>query len=327
MEHQSTYMKTQMLPDYLLVVEPTNFKVNTESQNDNPHMKAISLSDEEIQTKVLQEHKNYQNALTKYGAKFKVVPQVHPDAYDSIYACDWCATLKNEDFPTGVLFVFPMHGKARSLEKNWALVEELKKNFEHFEDLSFFEEKGLALESFGTMPIDFHNRTVYVNLSERAALEPIKYFMERLNALKVCKEEYTVRFIDSLDPVSGDVCFHTGLYLSFTDTTVFFCRDFVRTIEEAQKIYEELSKDKPFKYDVIEITTEECVNMCANLVEVKISSEYGKTGLVMSTQAYNTFSQDNLKRLKEKYEVITAEVDTIHHCGGGSVRCMANIIY
>lgn len=318
-------MRTNMVAKSLILIEPTNFMVNPETNNDNEYMLAINnLKNEEISQKVISEHKNYQNALKENSVDFKVYKQVHEKAYDSIFACDWFGSIKNEDFPEGILFVFPVRWPSRRLEKNYQLIEDLKKDNKIFEDLSFYEEKNLSLESFGTMSIDFHNRVVYLNLSERCHLEPAEYFVSLLNK-HTAKGTYKLRIIESADPQTGSPCFHTGLYLAFNNDTVFLCKDFVKDKKDAEKLIEEFTTQE-FKYDLYLLTYDETLKMCANVYEVNLKKGT-KNGLVMSKVSYESYTEDNRNKLKEKFEFIIVDVDTINLCAGGSLRCMANMIF
>jgi len=321
----SDYINAEMIPHTLVVVEPTNFKINPETINDNQYMAKLSDSEEIIHQRVLSEHKNYQNKLAENNVNFKVYKQVHEDAHDSIFTCDWIGTIRNEDFPDGILFVFPVKWPSRRLEKNYQLVEDLKKSYKIFEDLTFFEERDLALESFGTMSLDFHNRIVYLNLSERCHLEPATYFVDLLNKHSL-KGKYNLRIINSADPKDGIPCFHTGLYLAFVEKTVFFCKEFVKEENEANKLIEEFTSLYPYKYDLVLLTYDETLKMCANVLEVKLLNNK-KTGLVMSRFSANSYSQENLNKLKEKYELIIVEMDTINTCAGGSLRCMTSMLF
>jgi hypothetical protein len=321
----SDFIQTTMIPKSLVIVEPTNFKVNPETMNDNQYMLKLTESTESIHQKVLSEHKNFQKKLEENNVEFKLYKQVHDEAYDSIFACDWIGTIKNEDFPEGILFVFPVKWPTRRLEKNYKLIEDLKSEYKIFEDLSFFEKKDLALESFGTMSLDFHNRIIYLNLSERCHLEPAKYFLELLNKHSQ-KGNYILRIIESTDPSDGIPCFHTGLYLAFLDKTVFFCKEFVKEKIEAEKLIQELSIENLYKYDVVLLSYDETLKMCANVVEVNLKDK-SKTGLVMSRSSANTYTEENLNKLKKNYELIIVDMDTINTCAGGSLRCMSVMMF
>lgn len=313
-----------MIPKSLLLIETTNFRVNNETIEDNKYMLKLEGSPEELSNKIINEHKNYQKVLNDNNVNFKLFKQNDEKAYDSLFACDWIGTIKNSDFPDGIVFIFPMRWSSRRLEKNYKIVEELKKDYAICEDLSFFEEKNLALESFGVMSLDYHNRIIYCNLSERCHIEPLNFFLELLNKHSI-NGKYTLRLIESADPKDGSVCFHSGLYIAFINETVFFCKDFVKDKKDADLIFEELSNTREYKYNVILLTYEETLKMCANVLEVNLNKE--KTGLLMSKFSYDNYSKENFEKLKEKYNILVVEMDMINTCAGGSLRCMACALF
>jgi hypothetical protein len=321
-----SHMKTPMVGKRLILVEPNNFKVNPETVKDNTFMKEVSSDQEvEIQSKVIKEHQNYQEELKKWNIPLKVYPQINPEAYDSIFACEMVSGIKNEDFPEGILFMFPMRWPSRRIERNNEIIEELKQTYKYVEDLSYFQEKDMALESYGAISIDFHNRIVYCGLSERGHQEPAECFVKLLN--KYTKQgEYKLRLIENKDPKTNLPCFHASTYLHFQNDLVIYCKDFITDPLDAERIYSELTEMYDFKYQVILISYEEAVNYCAMPIEVHLEGNE-KTGLLISRLSYNTYSDTNLKTLKEKYEVIVVDTDTIDNHAGGSLRCMTQVYY
>lgn len=315
----------KFIPKSILLIEPTNFKVNNETIEDNKYMiKVNDTSEEALNENIKNEHLNYQKVLKDNNVNHIVYKQKDKNAYDSIFACDWIGTIKNEDFPDGILFVFPMRWPTRRLEKNYEIVDNLRKDYAIVEDLSFFEEKNLSLESFGVMSLDFHNRIIYCNLSERCHIEPLNYFLDLLNKYSK-KGKYTVRLIESADPKDGSVCFHTGLYIAFVNETVFFCKDFVKDKKDADRIFDELSNINEYKYNVVLLSYEETLKMCANVLEVNINDK--KTGLLMSKFSHDNYTKENLNLLNERYKLLVVEMDMINTCAGGSLRCMACALF
>jgi len=160
-------------------------------------------------------------------------------------------------------------------------------------------------------------------------MEPANYFLSLLNKHSVLGK-YKLRVIDSADPKDGIPCFHTGLYIAFLDKTVFFCKEFVKDLEDAERLVKEFSEDHPYKYDVVLLSYEETRRMCANVLEVYLPhapDKHNKTGLVMSRFSANAYSEENLRKLKEKYEFIVVDMDTINTCAGGSLRCMSTMLF
>ena len=55
---------------------------------------------------------------------------------------------------------------------------------------------------------------------------------------------------------------------------------------------------------------------------LQVSSVTGKQYLVMSTAAYQSLTNEQLKKLAVYNEILHTPVDVIETNGGGSVRCM-----
>jgi hypothetical protein len=311
-----------MIASSLILVEPTNFLANPETLKDNEYMNSESTSPATLNENAIREHMNFQLALTRLNVPFKVYKQQHPDAFDSIFACDWAGSIRNEDFPEGIVFLFPLKWPSRRKEKNEEILKDLLKTHKHFVDLSYFEETDKALESFGVLVPDFHNRIIYVNLSERCHKEPAEKFVESLNKYSV-GGSYVLRIINARDPVTGTVPFHTQMYLYFNDDVVFFCKDFVPDEKECKSLVAEFTTST-FKYNLIDFSYEEAVKLGANVVEVRLKE---KNGLLVSKSSYNSFSEENRSKLRERYEITVIDVDTINSYGGGSLRCMCHLVY
>ena len=55
---------------------------------------------------------------------------------------------------------------------------------------------------------------------------------------------------------------------------------------------------------------------------LQVHDGQGKKYLVMSTQAYRSLTDDQVKKLETFNEIIHSSLDTIERNGGGSARCM-----
>lgn len=84
-------------------------------------------------------------------------------APDAIFP-DWFTTHKNDDVPEGVFILYPMKHASRQLERDQAIIANLRENYKHFIDLSGWEEKGLALEGKGSVVFDYRNAKLYCSL-------------------------------------------------------------------------------------------------------------------------------------------------------------------
>ena len=141
-------------------------------------------------------------------------------------------------------------------------------------------------------------------------MECANYFLELLNKHSI-KGKYKIRVIESEDPKDGIPVFHSGLYLAFNDNHVFFCKDFVKDFNDAERLVREFSELYLYKYEVILLSYEETIKMCANVVEVKLPGRE-KPGLLMSRFSAEAYSEKNLRFIKENYEIIVVEIDMIN---------------
>ncbi len=145
------------------MVAPTNFGSNAEAIVDNYFM----AKDENPQQTKLDAEKEFQNYVEKLKEKNVEVityPQCHDDAIDSIFPNNWFSTHKNENVPEGILIVYPMKSALRRLERNPKIIEDLKKEYKHFIDLTEYEKKGEYLEGTGSLLVDNLNKKFYCNL-------------------------------------------------------------------------------------------------------------------------------------------------------------------
>lgn len=77
---------------------------------------------------------------------------------------DWFTTHKNDDIPEGVFILYPMKYVSRQLEKDEEIINNLRKSFKHFIDLSKWEKEGKALEGKGALIFDYRNKKFYSSL-------------------------------------------------------------------------------------------------------------------------------------------------------------------
>ena len=55
---------------------------------------------------------------------------------------------------------------------------------------------------------------------------------------------------------------------------------------------------------------------------LQVESSHGEKLLVMSSQAYQSLSSEQIKQLESFNPIVHAGLDTIEQNGGGSARCM-----
>lgn len=69
----------------------------------------------------------------------------------------------------------------RQLERDQMIIDELKKNYKYFINLSNWESQGKALEGKGSLVFDYRNQKIYCSQSERANPEVINDLLAQWN--------------------------------------------------------------------------------------------------------------------------------------------------
>jgi hypothetical protein len=209
---------------------------------------------------------------------------------------------------------------SRRLERGGKVVEDMKKRYEHFIDLTALEEEGKFLEGKGPLVFDVRNRKVYVNISQRAHLDAVNLWVSEIN--KIAIEPWRAVTFTSIDD-SGDPVYHTDCQFTLLDKHVVWCKAACETEELRDKMIDEITnpdKNPNGAYQIIEIDFEEMHSMCSNMF--CLQNKAGEKCIIMSKTAFEGFKPHNLEILKKNYVLCVADIDLIEEIGGGSARCM-----
>ena len=66
-------------------------------------------------------------------------------------------------------------------------------------------------------------------------------------------------------------------------------------------------------------------NFCGNVIELNNNNNHNL--LVMSTKAFNSFSNSQIKTIENFSKIVHSPLDTIEKYGGGGARCMIAEIF
>ena len=72
--------------------------------------------------------------------------------------------------------------------------------------------------------------------------------------------------------------------------------------------------------EIILLTEAQLNNFAGNMLQVRGANN--KSYLVMSDSARQVLTKDQVTKIEKHTEILTANLDTIEACGGGSARCM-----
>ena len=116
---------------------------------------------------------------------------------------------------------------------------------------------------------------------------------------------------------TGQPIYHTNVMMCIADKYVVICLDSIRDVEEKNKVIAAIQKTGK---EMIDITYEQLNHFAGNMLQIENSK--GEKLLVMSTQAFQSLSKEQVQKLEGYNRIIHAPLNTIEVNGGGSARCM-----
>jgi len=300
----------------IYMIQPTNFISNVETKADNHFMQDVK--DVDTQDAGLKEFTSYVQGLKDAKVDVEFFTQKNEKAPDSVFLNNWFSTHKNENFPDGLLILYPLKSPSRRIEKDTEVIERLKKVYKDFVDLSYLESENEFLESTGSLLIDHNNLKVYVCLSERATEKAVHVFLETLNKHSV--KPYQAVTFKGTDK-DGKPIYHTNVMMAILENHVVICLDAIKDNDEKEKVKAQIQENRK----LLSISFKEMEGFCGNIINVKNKDD--DTVVIMSKCAQQSFSKKNAETLKKNYKIVAVAIPTIEKVGGGSARCMVAEIF
>ena len=301
---------TQITSD-LIMIRPKHFNYNVETAKDNyVQKKEINISTTTIQKKVRDEF----NSLVEIIKKEKIKINIFEDkknikTTDSVFPNNWISF--HED---GKIIIYPMFSENRRKEKRKDIIDTLKnKGYKINEiiDLSKYENENKFLEGTGSMILDRENRICYAAISSRTSIDLLKYFCKKINYKLISFKAYQTF------KKNRELIYHTNVMMCIAKQYAIVCLDSIDNKDEKISLKNSIIKTNK---KIIEITENQCQNFVGNMLQVKnIKNE---KYLIMSSRAYKSLTNDQIKKLKTYNKLLHSELDLIEKLGGGGARCM-----
>lgn len=291
------------------MIEPVNFGYNSETAVNNSFQK--KSSDTGVQENALKEFKNFVSLLLQNKVHVHVVKDsASPVTPDSLFPNNWISF--HDD---GSVFLYPMFAQNRREERKQTVIDYIKNSFQvtAIHNLSSFEEEKIFLEGTGSMVLDRKNKIAYAALSPRTN---VIVFNKFCSTTKFKPVTFTSRWTD------GSPIYHTNVMMCVAETFVVICLESISDQDEKDTLLENF---KNTGKEVIEISYEQLGHFAGNMLQIKNMD--GEMLLVMSTQAYQSLTEDLISRLLHFNRILHSPLDTIETSGGGSARCMMAEIY
>lgn len=310
-------MKTPQLTDTLLMIRPVKFGFNAETAENNLYQKQLAAqTPEDIQVAALREFTQFVQKLEAAGVRVIVIDDTsEPSNPDSIFPNNWITTHHDSTVVT-----YPMWAPSRRLERRDDIIETLRQHGYQISrkiDYSGFEEEEQYLEGTGSMILDRVNRIAYACMSPRTHHNLFGAFCREFGFKPFI-------FIASQTTAEGALAYiyHTNVMMSVGEDVAVLCNDAIRDTYEQDLVNKSLQGSGK---QIVHISEAQCNHFAGNMLQIR--NKAGEKLLVMSEQAFQSLTDDQIEKLSSRSRIIHSPLDTIEACGGGSARCMMAEIF
>lgn len=289
---------------HILMIRPVNFAFNAETATNNAFQ--VKNDETDVQGKALKEFDQFVSMLRSNGVDVTVVQDTtEPNTPDSIFPNNWISF--HDD---GTVLLYPMYAPNRRAERKQNVIGKVNEHFliKKKIDLSYNERSDLFLEGTGSMVLDRDNRIAFACLSPRTDKKVLDEFCNKM--------DYEAVVFHSVDE-SGQPIYHTNVMMCVADKFVVICLDSIPGAEERKKVIAATQKTGK---EIFEISYDQLNHFAGNMLQIE--NNQGEKLLVMSTQAFQSLSVEQVQKLSGYNRIIHAPLNTIEVNGGGSARCM-----
>ncbi|MEX1190381.1 MAG: arginine deiminase-related protein [Brumimicrobium sp.] len=299
----------QQITNTILMIRPASFRANEETISTNFFQKSEGGT-ASINQKAQIEFDDFVSVLRKIGVQVIVVEDdPENDTPDALFPNNWVS------FHTdGTVGLYPMFAENRRRERRQEIIDQLiQMGFEvnKIIDYSYFENQHLFLEGTGSLILDRTNKKAYCALSSRSSEEPLITFCKDFDFMPVA-----FKANQSVENIRKPI-YHTNVLLTIGETFAVVCLDSIDDVDQQTLIVNSLQKDGK---EIIPISEAQLNSFAGNMLQVRGAND--KRYLVMSEQAKQSLSNNQLGKIEEHASIISSPLTTIETHGGGSARCM-----
>ena len=297
----NTFMQTT---SHLLMIRPVKFTFNEETAVNNSFQ--VAGRDSNAQEKAIKEFDDFVQVLTNNGVDVTVVDDTHePHTPDSIFPNNWVSFHSN-----GTVCLYPMFAANRRLERKQGVLDVIFAKFKVHKliDFSYYESENYFLEGTGSMVLDRDDRIAYACVSPRTNKKVLQDFCKTMG--------YKGIAFHAVDEYKQQI-YHTNVMMCVAEQYVLICLDAVNISDEKEELAKVIKQSGK---KLIEITAEQMNHFAGNMLQVNNSN--AEKLLVMSTRAYESLTESQIRKLTPYNRIIHSSLSTIEMNGGGSARCM-----
>lgn len=289
---------------HILMIRPSQFGYNAQTAVNNTFQ--VKEAQQDVAAKAVKEFDAFVEKLKKHGIDITVVADTpEPHTPDSVFPNNWLSF--HDD---GSMFLYPMFALNRRLERKPNVLQAITAKFDIKQtiDLSGYEAKSMYLEGTGSMVLDRDHKIAYACISPRTDLTILQDFCSRTGYKPVI-----FRSVDA----QGMEIYHTNVMMCVADKYVVICLASIPDEGERQWVCGTIAATGK---QLVLIEPNQMNQFAGNMLQVK--NQNGEPFLVMSTQAYQALTPEQVLLLESFNPIIHSSLNTIESNGGGSARCM-----
>src|SRR5690554_1433896 len=291
------------------MIRPVAFRMNEQTAVNNYFQEDLDIMNAEINRKAQIEFDTFVDKLSAVGVHVIVEnDDLRLDTPDSIFPNNWISFHEN-----GNIALYPMFAENRRRERREEVLIRLEREGFLIHDVYDYtpaEDEGFFLEGTGSILMDRVNRKAYCALSARADEELLIEFCEDFEYIPVIFTAY-----QTVDGQRKPI-YHTNVMMCLGEDFCVICLDSIDDAAEKNNVVRHLKQDGK---KVIAISESQMHHFAGNMLQVQGKE---KKYLVMSEDAHNSLTKQQISIIEETCEILSSDLSTIETCGGGSARCM-----
>ena len=294
----------------ILMISPNKFRNNELTLSDNSFqskkIKKISISDSAI-----YEFERLKEAVLKKGITVHAITDDSKfDTPDAVFPNNWISFhVRNK------AVLYPMYALNRRFERKSSTLEKLSNqgvDIKIIKDYSHFENENKFLEGTGSIVLDRRNKFAYCSLSKRTNNDLIELFCSQMSYNPIVFNSF----------YNSKPIYHTNVMMSICNQFSIICLDSIKDESQKKALIANLNYSN---LEIIDIKIDQMSSFLGNCIQL-IDSKSNPL-LVMSSRAYNSINNSQLKRIEKYTDIIHSDIKTIEDNGGGSARCMIAEIF
>lgn len=301
----------KQITNQLLMIRPVAFHKNEETAVNNFFQQDLDLTPVESNQAAQQEFDGLVEKLRDAGVTVHVADDIEENnTPDSIFPNNWVSFHDG-----GKAILYPLFAENRRKERREEVIQTMG-GPEYIIIIIItsyydYENDNKYLEGTGSLVLDRFNKKAYVALSERSHEDLVNQFC-------IDMDYSAVTFVAN-QTVNGErkPIYHTNVMMSIGDGFAILCEDSIDDLDQRNHVIQSLTSDGK---EIINITEAQMHSFAGNVLQVE--GNEGQKHLVMSQQAYNSLTQEQIDKIENYCSIISSDLTTIETLGGGSARCM-----